>query len=117
MGKLFLSIIILVLFQSCHTYKIVDTKAADLIVGEKYKIQRNYKIYKYTVKSLNDSVVTVKKANSEEQIPTNEIIVLGKRKFSIVKTIALIPVVGIAVAIIAWIADPNINIGSMDIKF
>ena len=88
MRKLFLLVAISFLLQSCFSYRI-DTKPNEMIVGKKYKIQRGNKSSKVLVKSINDSTVVVKKNWEEKQIPLKEITQAKKRKFSVIKTIAL----------------------------
>lgn len=108
MRKLTLLLALAFLVQSCYSYRI-DTKPTDMIVGKIYKIKTNHKTSRVTIKSINDSSVVVRKRNFEEkEIPLNQITQAKKRKFSIVKTIAL-PVTIAAVATIAFAASFNSN--------
>ena len=88
MRKLIFLLALAFLVQSCFSYRI-DTKPNEMIVGKRYKIQRGNKSSKILVKSINDSTVLVMKNWKEEQIPLKEITEMKKRKFSVIKTIAL----------------------------
>ena len=88
MRKLIFLLALAFLVQSCFSYRI-DTKPNEMIVGKRYKIQRGNKSSKILVKSINDSTVLVMKNWKEKQIPLNEITQAKKRKFSVIKTIAL----------------------------
>lgn len=84
-----------------------------MVIGEKYKIKRNNKIAKVVLKSISDSSIVVMKNWKEQQIPLKEITNMKKRKFSIVKTIALIPIAAVTLAIVFVLSDPiKINVGS-----
>ena len=115
MKKLFLLLAIIFLFESCYSYRI-DTKPTEMIVGKKYKIKRDNKTSKVLIKSINDSAVVVMKNWEEHQISLKEITQAKKRKFSIVKTVAL-PISIATIATLAVAASlQNINIGG-DFKF
>jgi hypothetical protein len=92
------------LFQSCFSYRI-DTKPTEMIVGKKYKIERNHKTTKGILKSINDSTAVVVLDNlAEKQIPLKEITQAKRRKFSIVRTVAL-PITIVAGITLLYVAS------------
>ena len=115
MRKLFLLVAISFLLQSCFSYRI-DTKPNEMIVGKKYKIQRGNKSSKVLVKSINDSTVVVMKNWEEKQIPLKEITQAKKRKFSVIKTIALpttIAVVAVGIFALTY-SQPSFDFGPIN---
>jgi uncharacterized membrane protein YukC len=116
MKKIVILVALAFLLQSCFSYRI-DTKTTDMIVGKKYKIQRDNKSSKVTIKSINDSTAVVMTTRLEEtQISLKGITQVKKRKFSIVKTFAL-PITIAAVATLALaVSFQNGNIGMGEIQ-
>ena len=115
MRKLFLLVAISFLLQSCFSYRI-DTKPNEMIVGKKFKIQRGNKFSKVLVKSISDSSVVVTKGWNDEQIPLKEITQAKKRKFSVIKTIALpttIAVVTVGIFALTYSA-PSFDFGPIN---
>jgi hypothetical protein len=108
MKKIFLLLAMLVLLQSCFSYKAMDNDPSKMEAGKTYKIYHNHKFTKVVFKSITDSSAIVLKGRKERKIPLNEIAVIEKRKFSVVKTVALaLPLI----LVISYIADPEINVG------
>lgn len=113
MKKLSLLLAIVFLFQGCYSYKNMDNDPSKMEPGKKYKIERNHKTYKVTFNNLTDKSVLVTRKNwTKEEIPINEITSIRKRKFSVVKTVAL-PVTIAATAtglFLLTYSGPNINL-------
>lgn len=83
-------------------------------MGEKYKIERNHKTRKYFYTRAADSTIVVSRLRNgkEIQIPLNEITSIRKKKFSMVKTIALIPALAASTVVAILIANPS-PVGNM----
>ena len=88
-------IIISFLFQSCYTYKAIDLKETQLVVGENYKIRQDTKFTKAELKSANDSITTFVIKNHPVNIPTSQLKEIKVQKFSTLKTIGLILSLGL----------------------
>ena len=117
MRKLFLLLTITFLLQSCFTYKQMDVDPSKMVVDQKYKIERNHKVSKVIFKRVSDSSIVVLKRWKEQQIPLKEISNIRKRKFSIVKTIALIPITTVGLIIVFVVFNPNLlNYGFGEIR-
>ena len=106
MKNLLLLLSISFLLQSCFTYREADINPSTMIIGEKYKITTNHKISKVILKSISDSSIVVIKNWKEQQIPFKEITNIRKRKFSVVKTIVLPPIVAATIVALFIISDP-----------
>lgn len=91
------------LLQSCYSYKTIDLKQTPLIVGKKYKIEQEVKFVKATLKTLNDSTTTFLVGKFEKQIPITNIKKIKVKKFSVLKTVSLLPIT-IAVIVIGFTA-------------
>lgn len=96
------------LMQSCTTYKTVSGLSFD--EGKNYKIKLSEKWIKVKVINSNDSMVNVQKRGDTVSIEKSSITSVKQRKFSVVKTIVLIPVAVSVIAIGSYIANPEINI-------
>jgi hypothetical protein len=114
MKKLFLVLGIAFLLQSCFSYR-HETDASAMVVGKKYKIERNHKTRKFFYTRATDSAIVVSKSRNgkEVQIPLKEITGIRKKKFSAVKTIALIPITAATAVLVFLLTDPGINMGEI----
>jgi hypothetical protein len=105
-------VIISFLFQSCYTYKAIDLKETQLIVGKNYQIRQNTKFTKAELKAANDSTITFVIKNHEVNVPTAKIKEIKVQKFSTLKTIGFILSVGVvAVVIIGAIEMSDFELG------
>lgn len=75
------------LFQSCYTYKRMDS--SDFEIGKNYKVTLNDKQLKIKLNQINDSTLIVTHKKEEIVISKNKIQELKKRKFSVIKTLSL----------------------------
>ena len=118
MRKLFLLLAIVFLFQSCFSYR-HKADPGSLVAGQKYKIERNHKTRKFFYTRTADSALVVSKSRygKEIQIPLNEVTGIRKRKFSALKTIALIPATMAAVTLVFVLTydGPNINLDGFNL--
>lgn len=106
MKKIFLGIALIILCQSCYSYKQVEANPTTMVIGQKYKIERNDKTSKVVYIKAVDSAVVVSKNGKEEQIALKDITKVRERKFSLVKTIALVPLTAGAIVLLFVISDP-----------
>lgn len=112
MKKIILFLAIVILFQSCYSYKTIENNPSKLEIGKHYKIKQNRKATVLKVRSKTDSTIVYKSFFKEREISNDAITSVKKRKFSVVKTIAtsiLIPIV--VVAILALSISVPINPG------
>ena len=95
-------LIISSLLESCYSYKIIDLKNTTLIERKtyKYNTEVNKKFQKISLKSFNDSIIIGKIGKKEKQIIISDIKSIKVRRFSVVKTIFLTPVIVIPAVII-----------------
>lgn len=89
MRKMFLGITILILCQSCFSYKAMENDPLKMETGKTYKIERNQKYYKVVFHNVEGNTILVSENFVDKQIPINDITDIKKRKFSIVKTVSL----------------------------
>ena len=113
MKKLFLLLAIAFLFQSCFNYKRMELVPSKMVTGQKYKIERNHKFFKVTFNRITDSSIIVTKNWKEEQIPLKEITAVKKRKFSIVKTVAVTVAVSAALTGLFILSYDGPSIGTI----
>jgi hypothetical protein len=106
MRKIFLGIALLILLQSCYSYKQVEANPTTMVIGQKYKIEQNNKTSKVIYIKAVDSAVVVSKNGKEEQIALKDITKVRERKFSLIKTIALVPLTAGAIVLLFVISDP-----------
>lgn len=87
MKKVALILSVLVLFQSCYSYKTFDIKGYEVIKNKKIKVELNdkRKIKGKITEFKNDKIVV---ENSKEiiEIPVSKIQKIKKREYSYVKT-------------------------------
>ena len=84
---------IILLLQSCFTYKQLEPNKGNLVVGDSYKVNHlEYgKLKKGKVSSVNDSILTYKISNGRlDELKIDDIQEIKKRKFALGKTIALV---------------------------
>jgi len=99
MRRLLLFLAIVFSFQSCFTYRISDLSPDKMNSGEKYKILRNNKYEKVKIKQITDNYAIIElKYGKQKNIPLAEITKVRKRKFSIIKTVALPTTVAVGIA-------------------
>lgn len=107
--KKIIFLVLIILIQSCFSYKIIDLKSTKLIAGHKYKIAEDKKLIKARLKSFDDSTATMMVGKTEKQIEFSKIKIIKTRKFSVLKTIALVPIVGTTITLPFVISNPNIG--------
>ena len=117
MRKIVLLLATTFLLQSCFSYKQMETNPSKMVIGKKYKIEQNHKFSRVVLKSISDSSIIVSKNWKEQQIPLKEITSIRKRKFSIIKTISLVPITVVSIVLIYVIANPNIGAGFGGFQF
>ncbi|MDI1316745.1 hypothetical protein [Flavobacterium sp.] len=98
MKKISLLLAITFLLQSCYSYKKVNINPKTMVIGQTYKIVRNNKTTKAVYTQNADSVIFVLKNGYEERIPIKNITSAKEKKFSLVKTVLLVPVTLIAIS-------------------
>jgi hypothetical protein len=103
------------LLQSCFSYKTIDSDSKLLEIGKTYKIKVGNKEHVGKLVSVNDTLTTLQFVNKQRDFKTEDIKLIKKRKFSIVKT-ALLPVAIVAVISVIFLAtyDPNIKLGNLN---
>lgn len=106
-------ILLLVFFclmlQSCTSYKTVRNDSPTFVGGKIYKIKQGEKWMKVKVVSSDENTIKVKHKSESKFIERASITAVKERKFSVVKTVLLVPVAVTTVAVGAYIADPKIN--------
>ena len=111
MKKIFIPLLTsLILLQSCYTYKTVDHQALE--VNQKYKIIVNNKKLKVKLNQAKDSTIVVTHKGNQQTIAKTEIQEFKKRKFSVLKTIALPVSVVVGIVALFVISDPKIGEGT-----
>ena len=79
---------LLILFQSCYTYKALEPTTGDFVVGQKYEIRiADREMHKVLVNQVTDSTIVVKQNKSEITIQKSLITESRLREFSTGKTI------------------------------
>lgn len=89
MRKICLLLGITLLLQGCFSYKKAEINPKTMAIGQMYKIERNHKTSKVMYTGNADSAIVVLKNGKEERIALKDINSVRKRKFSIVKTVAV----------------------------
>ncbi|MDI9311377.1 MAG: hypothetical protein QM535_14290 [Limnohabitans sp.] len=98
------------LLQSCYSYKTINLGKTDLVEGKKYKVMQDNKLKKVSLVTTNDSIATFKNGKVQNQIPISELKDIKIRKFSVIKTIALIPMIyaiGTSVYLLSSLSNIN----------
>ena len=87
MNKTIYLLAILILFQSCYTYKTFDIKYYNTLRPKKVKIELlNATKLKGQIIDFNKDTMTVKKINETIKIPVLDIKTIKKREFSFLKS-------------------------------
>lgn len=95
------SLLISILLQSCYSYKAIDLKTGtSLKEGKIYKINNTETLLKGKLISSNDTIIKLQIDKNEKQIPTTEVKEIKERKFSILKTVGLVPIIYAGVTIV-----------------
>lgn len=81
---------VLLMLQSCYSYKTIDLKQTMLKEGEIYKIKQENKFVKAILKAKTDSTLTFLIKKNEIQTYTNIIKEIKVKKFSVLKTIGFV---------------------------
>ena len=100
------------LLQGCYSYKAISLKETPLIVGKNYKIKQEVNFVKATLKTVNDSTLTVLVGKSEKQILITNIKEIKVQKFSVLKTVSLVPIIYagmVVVYIVSALSEWNRN--------
>lgn len=105
-----LLVLVSVIMQSCTSYRGVSNDSPSFIEGKKYKIKQEGKWMKVKVVSSDENTIMVKHNGESKPIGRASITAVKQRKFSVVKTVLLVPAVATTVAVGVFIADPDINI-------
>ena len=66
MKKMFLLLAMLVLLQSCFSYKAMENDPSKMEAGKTYKIERNHKYAKVVFYSIKDSTILVNEKFEEK---------------------------------------------------
>ncbi|TXD52054.1 MULTISPECIES: hypothetical protein [unclassified Polaribacter] len=81
---------ILILFQSCYSYKIFDLKNYKTIQPDKVKIElENSKKYKGEIIAFNNNRILLKSFEKNIEIPVSDIKTIKERKVSVLKIMGL----------------------------
>ena len=92
---------ILLLFQSCYSYKAFDLKEYETVKPKKVKIElKDARKLKGKVTEIKKDSIILKSSRKNIIIPISEIKKLKKRKLSLIKTAAGVTVIGVLSAII-----------------
>ena len=85
--------LVLALLQSCYSYRTIDIKQVSLSNDKVYKIKTESKFFKAKLAESNDSLVKIITKGNEKQIPIADIEQIKVKKFSILKTVGIIPII------------------------
>ncbi len=111
-------ILISFLFQSCYTYRTIDSKDSSLVVGKNYKIRQDAKLVKSKLELVNDSTITVKVGDIHYDIPISKIKEIEESKFSALKTVGLVLGIGLVViGVVGAIELSNFDMGGASISY
>jgi hypothetical protein len=88
------------LLQRCYSYRAIDLKQTPLVIGKDYKIKQEGKFVKATLLSLNDSTTIFLVGKKEKHFPIAAIKEIKIQKFSVVKTVSLIPIVYVGIGVV-----------------
>jgi hypothetical protein len=92
-SKIIIFVLISTLLQGCYSYKSIDLKNLSLTEGKEYKINRDGNFFKAKLVDSNDTLIKIKIDGKEKQIPIAEIKEIKEKKFSILKTVGLVPII------------------------
>jgi hypothetical protein len=102
------------LVQSCVSY-IPVRDFSKLEVGKHYKVKVENKTTKVILKNISDSTIIVSNKNIDNTVAISKIEKIKRRKFSIAKTVVLVPTTVVAIALISYVVDPKIGMGEITI--
>lgn len=100
MRKLYLFFAMIILLQSCFSYKPVAVDPKTMVIGQEYKIERQNKTTKAVYVQNADSAIVVLKDGQQERIMVKDITSARKKKFSLAKTLVWVPVSIIAISLL-----------------
>lgn len=103
------------LLQSCHTYKAIDLKETQLVVGKNYQIKQDTKFVKAKLEKVTVSTLTVLEGNTQKDITISKIKEIKVKEFSTWKTVTLlvgltlttVVIIGVAAAETAVVSGYN----------
>ncbi|TDD95569.1 hypothetical protein [Flavobacterium cellulosilyticum] len=105
-------IVISFLFQSCYTYRAIDLKGTSLEVGKNYKIGQDMKFVKSKLQVVNDSTITIKVRNTQQEISISNIKEFKEQKYSTLKTVGFVLGIGlVTVGVVGAIAMSDFGFG------
>ena len=93
MKKIIILFLTASLLQSCYSYRTIDLKNVSLSNGKSYKINIEREFFKAKLLDSNDSLIKIQIDGREKRIPIVEIKEIKEKKFSILKTVGLIPII------------------------
>lgn len=101
MKKIIVLVGIGILLQSCFSYKAVENTSSQYEIGKSYRIQQGNNVDVVRIKTKTDSTLVVDNKFQEQEYPLESISKMERRKFSIIKTVAL-PVSVIAALVLLF---------------
>ena len=105
---------ILLLFQSCYSYKAFDLKEYETVKPKKVKIElKDARKLKGKVTEIRKDIIAIKNYREIVEIPISQIEKIEKRKFSYLKTsLTVISALGLSFIIAISIVMKDFDIGS-----
>ena len=94
-------LIVSFLLQNCYTYKTVDLKKNQLIIGDQYKITQEDKTETAKLVAVNDSLLTVSVDKTEKGIAISNIKDIKRKNSVILNTLNIIAGSAIVISIVA----------------
>lgn len=89
MKKIILFLAIVILFQSCYSYKAVENNSSQYEIGKSYRVKQGNKDDIIRITSKTDTTLVVWSKFETKTIKIDEISKVERKKFSIVKTVLL----------------------------
>lgn len=106
MKNIVLFLVLILLFDSCYSYKRLDAGNNDYLIGEKYEVKvGNRKPEKVTIKEVTDTTIIVMQRKSEITLQKSMITEAKLMKISPGKTILVSVLTLGAIVVIATIVD------------
>lgn len=94
-------LVITFLLQSCYTYKDVDLKKNQLIIGDQYKITQEEKTETVKLVAVNDSLLSVSIDKTEKDIAISNIKDIKRKNSAILNTLNIIAGSAIVISLVA----------------
>jgi hypothetical protein len=94
-------LVITFLLHSCYTYKAVDLKKNQLIIGDQYKITQEDKTETAKLVAVNDSLLTVSVDKTEKDIAISNIKDIKRKNSAILNTLNIVAASAIVISIVA----------------